>query len=75
MRRSKKTLSWRIMERYSAMKLEKGSGKSIIATARKLSRIIWCMLTEEVPFDPSLMVDNRLNRKASSMKARFQETA
>jgi len=75
MRRSKKTFSWRIMERYSSMKREKGSGKSIIATARKLSRIIWCMLTEDVPFDSSLMVDKRLNRTASSMKAKLQETA
>ena len=75
MRRSKKTLSWRIMERYSSMKREKGSGKSIIATARKLSRIIWCMLTEDMPFNSSLMVDERLNRTASSMKAKLQETA
>ena len=74
-RRSKQSLSWRIMERYSDMKREKGSGKSIIATARKLSRIIWCMLTEDVPFDPSLMVNKKLNRKASSMKSRLQKTA
>jgi transposase len=74
-RRSKKTLSWRIMERYSSMKKEKGSGKSIIATARKLSRIIWCMLTEDLPFDSSLMVDKRLNRTAASMKVKLQETA
>jgi transposase len=75
MRRSKKTTSWRILERYCAMKKEKGSGKSIIATARKLSRIIWCMLSEDAAFDSSLMVDKKLNRKASSMKARLQETA
>lgn len=75
MRRSKKTLSWRIMERYMAMKKEKGSGKTIIATARQLSRIIWCMLTEDVPFDESLMVDRKLNRKANSMQANIKRTA
>ena len=75
MRRSKKTLSWRIMERYTAMKREKGSGKTIIATARQLSRIIWCMLTDDVPFDASLMVDTQLNRKANSMQAKLRETA
>lgn len=75
MRRSRKTLSWRIMERYTAMKQEKGSGKTIIATARQLSRIIWCMLSEDVPFDPSLMTDKKLKRKASSMKRAFQKTA
>jgi Transposase and inactivated derivatives len=75
LRRNKKTLSWRLMERYAAMKREKGSGKTIIATARKLSRIIWCMLTEDVPFDPGLMTDKKLNCKASSMKTTFKKTA
>lgn len=75
MRRSKKTLSWRIMERYTAMKREKGSGKTIIATARQLSRIIWHMLTEDVPFDEGRMIDKKCVRKANSMRAKYKETA
>ncbi len=75
MRRSKQTLSWRLMERYTIMKREKGTGKTIVATARKLSRIIWCMLTADEPFDPSLMIDARLNKKADSMRAALRITA
>ncbi len=75
MRRSKQTLSWRLMERYTIMKREKGTGKTIVATARKLSRINWCMLTADEPFDPSLMIDARLNKKADSMRAALRITA
>jgi len=75
MRRSKKTLSWRLMERYTAMKQEKGTGRTIVATARKLSKIIWCMLTADEPFDPSLMIDKRLKQKADSMRAALEVTA
>ena len=63
------------MERYTIMKREKGTGKTIVATARKLSRIIWCMLTADEPFDPSLMIDARLNKKADSMRAALRITA
>jgi transposase len=75
MRRCRTTVSWRIMERYVAMKKEKGTGKSIIATARKLSRIIWRMLTEDKEFDPTLMVDKRLDKKAKSMRAKLEKIA
>ena len=37
-RRCKDTANWRIMQRYDYMKTHKGSGKSIIAAARKESR-------------------------------------
>jgi transposase len=37
----------RLMVSYRKMKKEKGSGKAIIATARKLSKIIWFMLTND----------------------------
>jgi transposase len=68
MRRSKaKTLAWRLMQRYEAMKQSKGSGKSIIATARKLSTIIWRMLSEEAEFDESKMVDQKPAKKAEAM--------
>ena len=46
-----KTITWRLMERYEAMKQHKGSGRAIIATARKIAVIIWHMLTEDIEFD------------------------
>ena len=33
------------------------------------------MLTEDVPFHESLMIDKKLNRKANSMQAKLRETA
>jgi transposase len=66
-RMKKKTLSWRLMQRYEAMKKSKGSGKSIIATARKVATIIWNMLTEDVEFDVGLMIDRKLAKKSESM--------
>ena len=70
MRRLKKrTLSWRLMERYEVMKKNKGSGKSITAAARKVAVIIWHMLSEGKEFDVSLMVDRKLKKKAESMSA------
>ena len=68
MRRLKKrTVSWRLMQRYEGMKKSKGSGKSITATARKVAVIIWHMLREGKEFDVSLMVDRKLRKKAESM--------
>jgi transposase len=56
MRRMKKTtLAWRLMQRHEVLKKSKGSGKSIIATARKVATIIWHMLIEDVCFDVSKM--------------------
>jgi hypothetical protein len=66
----KKTVTWRLMQRYEAMKKSKGSGKSIISAARKVAGIIWHMLTQDIPFDPALMVDKRLLRKAESMRGK-----
>jgi len=43
------------MTRYEYMKTYKGSGESIIATARKLSTIIYMMLKNREPFDPLRM--------------------
>jgi len=62
-----KTFTWRIMQRYEAMKKSKGSGKSIIAAARKIATIIWQMLTEDVEFDTRLMIDRKLAKKSESM--------
>jgi hypothetical protein len=70
MRRSKKqTLAWRLMARYEALKSAKGSGKSIIATARKVATIIWVLLQRKTEFDASRMTDKKLARKAASMQA------
>jgi transposase len=63
-----KTCVWRLMQRYEAMKKSKGSGRSIIATARKLAVIIWNMLTEGVAFDEKKMVDKKLAKKAEAMR-------
>ena len=75
MRRCRSTASWRLMERYTEMKRNKGSGKSIIATARKLSKIIWCMLSSSEEFNPALMIDKKLLKKAESMRAANRQSA
>ena len=54
-RLSKVTGDWRLMTDYLAMKKSKGSGKSIIATTRKVARVIFAMLHNREPFNPSLM--------------------
>ena len=54
-RRCKDTSDWRIMQRYEYMKKNKGSGKSIVAAARKLAEIVWTMLSEKQDFDSSKM--------------------
>lgn len=63
------------MERYVEMKKNKGSGKSIIATARKLSKIIWCMLRAEEEFNPDLMVDKKLLKRAETMRTASKKSA
>jgi len=57
-RLSKVTGQWKLMTDYRTMKTSKGSGKSIIATTRKLARIIFAMLHSREPFNPGLMVKN-----------------
>ena len=66
-RMKEKTLTWRLMQRYEAMKAMKGSGKSIIAAARKISTFIWHMLTDDVEFNLDLMLDKKLEKKSESM--------
>jgi len=66
-RLKEKTVTWRLMQRYEAMKKSKGPGRSIIATARKMATIIWNMLSEDVEFDIGLMVDRKLAKKSESM--------
>lgn len=50
-RRCKDTTSWRMMQRYEYMKKTKGSGKSIVAAARKMAEIVWTMLSDGQDFD------------------------
>jgi hypothetical protein len=56
------------MERYEGMKRNKGSGKSIVAMARKLAVIIWTMLSRGEGFDEAQMRDGKLAAKAGSMR-------
>lgn len=68
-RLKRRTGAYRIMLRYQRMKTAKGSGRSIIATARLLSEIIWHMLAKGEPFDEVRMTDPKLFRKSMEMQA------
>lgn len=74
-RNQKTTASYRIMIRHRALKETKGTGKSIVATARKLSKVIWYMLTYNKPFDPSLMIDKRVEQKTEDMQTSLKQPA
>ena len=58
-RYKKMTGAYRIINKYYDIKKHKGSAKSIIATARKMSTIVWIMLKNRQPFDPLKMIDNK----------------
>lgn len=47
----KQTQSYRLIRKYRDMKKHKGSGKSIIAAARKMSTVIYTMLKNREPFN------------------------
>jgi hypothetical protein len=70
-RNKRTTGGYRIMTKYRQMKIHKGSGKSIIATARKLSTIIYMMLKKREPFDPLKMEYSQkyLNMQAAAFEA------
>jgi hypothetical protein len=55
------------MERYEGMKKNKGSGRTIIATARKVAVIIWHMLSEEAEFAEEKMAGGKPGKKGPSM--------
>jgi len=74
-RNKRRTGAYRIMLKYSQMKPQKGSGRTIIATARKLSEIIWHMLHEGQPFDEARMKSPELRRKAIEMRAAALDVA
>ena len=67
-RMKSKTFCWRMMQNYEMMKRNKGSGKSIIATARKIATIIWHMLNEDTQFNLGLMTDPKLLEKSENMR-------
>ena len=76
-RMKEKTFLWRFMQRYEVIKKNKGSGRAIIATARKVATMIWYMLSEDVEFDLTKMVDKKLQKKSEAMRetARGKEEA
>ena len=59
-RLTKVTSEWRLLKEYQRRKDEKGSGRAIIALARKITRIVFVMLSKRERFNPELMrfVDN-----------------
>jgi transposase len=65
-RLTKVTSEWRLIKDYHRKKGDKGSGRAIIALARKISRIVFVMLSKREAFNPDLM---RLNEQ------NFQQTA
>lgn len=67
-RNQRLTGTYRLMAHYRAMKPHKGSGKTIIATARKLSKVVWYMLRNDEPFDPIRMTDPEIRRVAHEMR-------
>jgi transposase len=68
-RNKRRTGTYRIMERYDHLKQAKGTGRSIIATARTLSEIIWHMLDRNEPFNEAQMKNPEIRRKAREMQA------
>lgn len=70
-RTKSKTENFRLMVNYRLMKKHKGSGTSIIATARKLSTIMYTMLKTREPFDPIRMENKKkyLDMQAAALDA------
>jgi transposase len=52
---------------YKRMKKNKGSGKSIIAFARKLSRVIYAILKKKKPFDMNKLIGDFSKRQAEAV--------
>ncbi|HEU19362.1 MAG TPA: hypothetical protein ENO00_08330 [Deltaproteobacteria bacterium] len=51
-----KTDGYRLMGTYRAMKGHKGTGKSIIATARKMNTMVYEIFRTRKPFDQSRII-------------------
>lgn len=54
-RQPQNTAEWKLMKDYQLMKVNKGSGRAIIALTRKVARIVFAMLNNHEPFNPDLM--------------------
>jgi len=63
-----KTFTWHMIKRYDFIKQSKGSGKAIIATARKIAVMIWHILTREEVFKLERMTDPKLVKKSEAMR-------
>lgn len=54
-RQPQNTGEWKLMKDYQLMKVNKGSGRAIIALTRKVARIVFAMLNNKEPFHPEMM--------------------
>lgn len=54
-RQPQNTGEWKLMKDYQLMKINKGSGRAIIALTRKIARIVFAMLNNKEPFHPEMM--------------------
>ena len=57
-RQPQNTSEWKLMKDYQLMKVNKGSGRAIIALTRKVARIVFVMLNNKEKFKPELMIKN-----------------
>ena len=64
LRQPNKTSDWKLVMDYHRMKREKGSGRAIIATTRKVARIVFAMLNNQEEFDPALMIRSKTEQTA-----------
>ena len=69
LRLKKTTVGWRLIKRYEEMKRNKGSGKSITASARKVAVMIWHMLSEDKEFEEGLMSDEKTMKQVEPKKS------
>ena len=66
-----KTAGYWLMSKYNVMKEHKGTGKSIIATARKMNTIVYAILRTRKPFDPSRMLPDPKYLEMSKAARRY----
>jgi len=66
-----KTDGYWLMRKYQIMKEHKGTGKSIIATARKMNTIVYAILKTKKPFDPSRMLPDPKYLEMSKAAKRY----
>lgn len=57
-----------LMIQYRNIKKRKGSGKALIAIARKLTKLVWTLLTNDELYDKEKLSDGYLLEKVQSMQ-------